>query len=605
MFFQVIHLSHVGTTNRAFMLCCFVFFAQLGGTASIAADPASEQFTQLLDEIWENNMRESPLWATAVGDHRYNDRLPSVSVADSDRRNAQTKVFLQKLETIDRNQLTGSEQTSRDILHRQLSDRLAEHRFHTHWIPISGRSGFHINFPELRREVPLRTTKDYENYLARLRSFAEYTGGHIELMRQGIATGQVLPAVILIGWEKAIDAHIVDDPKKSLLYEPFEEFPNTVSAAEHERLRAAARDAIAESVVQGYRTFRTFMENEYVPQARGSIGASALPGGREFYRHRVRRYTTLDRTPEEVHQIGLVEVARIRTEMAKIIEKVEFDGDFSAFVKFLREDPQFYAKTEEQLLREVSFVLKKMDGQLPRLFKHLPRMSYGVRSVPEYIAPRTTAAYYQRPAGDGSRAGFFYMNTYDLKSRPLFTVEALSLHEAVPGHHLQIALQQEIKDLPRFRRYGGFTAYIEGWALYAESLGREVGLYEDPYSDFGRLTMEIWRACRLVVDTGIHYFGWTRERAINYLSENSAMSQHNIRAEIDRYIGWPGQALAYKTGEMKIRELRNLAEEKLGEQFDVREFHDVVLRSGAVPLDVLEANVRAWLKAVSKTSNAR
>ncbi|MCH7750889.1 MAG: DUF885 domain-containing protein, partial [Planctomycetes bacterium] len=401
------------------------------------------------------------------------------------------------------------------------------------------------------------------------------------------------------GWSQSVDAQITDDPESSLLYAPFKEFPASIPAGEHDRLRVAAREAISTSVVPGYRRFRRFMEEEYVPGARDSVGISAVPGGREFYRHRVRRYTTLDLTPEEVHQTGLAEVKRIRTEMDQIIRRLEFDGDFAAFTKFLREDPQFYASSSDELLKEVSLVLKKMDGQLPTLFSRLPRLPYGLREVPEYIAPRTTAAYYQRPTGDGTKAGFYYMNTYNLKSRPLYTVEALSLHEAVPGHHLQIALQQEMEELPNFRRYGGFTAFIEGWALYAERLGLEVGFYEDPYSDFGRLTMEIWRACRLVVDTGIHYNGWTRQRAIDYLHSNSAMSLHNIRAEVDRYITWPGQALAYKTGEMKIRELRQQAEAKLGERFDIRAFHDVVLGSGGVPLDVLEANVKAWVDANS------
>ncbi len=560
-----------------------------------ADDGASEQFAALLDELWEFELRENPLFATLVGDHRFNDRLKVVSLAESERRNQANEGFLRRLEAIERSQLAPAEQINRAILRRQLNDNLAEYRFGSHLTPITQRSGFHIEFPELPQNVPLNTTTDYENYLARLRAFGAYAEGHMELMRAGVAAEKVLPAVVLEGWEGAVDAQIVEDLQQSLFYQPFKEYPTTVPSSEHERLRSEARAAIAEVLVPTYTRFRTFMQEEYVPRARGSLGASALPGGREFYRHRVRRYTTLETTPEEVHQIGLAEVQRIRGEMDAIIRRVEFEGDFSAFTKFLREDPQFYAKTSDQLLKEVAFVLKKMDGQLPTLFGRLPRMPYGVREVPAYSAPRTTAAYYQRPRGDGTKAGFFYMNTYDLNSRPLYTVAALSLHEAVPGHHLQIALQQELEDLPNFRRYSGFTAFIEGWALYAERLGLEAGIYDDPYDDFGRLTMEIWRACRLVVDTGIHYFGWTRQQAIDYLRDNSAMSLHNIRAEVDRYISWPGQALAYKTGEMKIRELRSLAEKRLGERFDLRAFHDVVLRSGGIPLDVLEANVKAWL----------
>ncbi|MCA9229790.1 MAG: DUF885 domain-containing protein [Planctomycetales bacterium] len=561
-----------------------------------ANEAASEQFAKLLDEMWEFELRESPLFATSVGDHRFDDRLKSVSLADSERRNKAQEAFLQRLEAIDREQLEPDDRMNHDIMSRQLRDDLAEHRFGSHLTPVTQRSGFHISFPELPQDVPLHTAAEHENYIARLRAFGSYADGHMELMRAGIGAELVLPAVVLEGWEATVDAQIVDDPTESLFYKPFLKFPATVAANEHARLRKEASEAIAGVIVPTYQRFRRFMSEEYVPRARSSIGASALPGGRDFYRHRVRKYTTLDTTPEEVHQIGLAEVKRIRGEMDEIIRRVEFDGDFAAFTTFLREDPQFYAKTSEELLKEVAFVLKTMDGQLPTLFGSLPRMTYGVREVPAYVAPRSTAAYYERPSGDGTKAGFFFMNTYNLSSRPLYTVAALSLHEAVPGHHLQIALQQELEDLPNFRRYSGFTAFVEGWALYAERLGLEVGIYDDPYSDFGRLTMEVWRAGRLVVDTGIHYFGWTRQQAIDFLTDNSAMSAHNIRAEVDRYISWPGQALAYKTGEMKIRELRALAEKQLGENFDIREFHDVVLRSGGIPLDVLEANVKAWLE---------
>jgi uncharacterized protein (DUF885 family) len=549
-----------------------------------------------MNEMWEYRLTESPQFATSVGNHRFNDRLRSISLADIKRRNRAQQAFLKLLEAIDREQLSADGRINYDIMRRQLNDDLAEYRFGSHLTPITQRSGFHIYFPELPQDVPLITVKDHENYLARLRAFGDYAEGHMELMRAGVATGKVLPAVVLEGWEKSVDAQIVEDPQESLFYKPFQKFPTTVATSEHERLSREAGKAISEVIVPTYRRLRKFMAEEYVPQTRGSIGASALPGGRDFYRHRVRRFTTLDTTPDEVHQIGLAEVKRIRGEMDEIIHGVEFEGDFAAFTKFLREDPQFYAKTPEELLKEVAFVLKRMDGELPKLFGRLPRMPYGVKEVPAYVAPRTTAAYYQRPSGDGTKAGFYFMNTFNLSSRPKYTVSALSLHEAVPGHHLQIALQQELEDLPNFRRYSGFTAFVEGWALYAERLGLEVGIYEDPYHNFGRLTMEIWRACRLVVDTGIHYFGWTRQQAIDFLHDNSAMSNHNIRAEVDRYISWPGQALAYKTGEMKIRELRHLAEEQLGEQFDIRAFHDVVLGSGGIPLDVLEENVKAWLK---------
>ena len=315
----------------------------------------------------------------------------------------------------------------------------------------------------------------------------------------------------------------------------------------------------------------------------------------------MKKFTTLDLTPEEVHQTGLKEVERIRREMDDAIRRSGFEGDFAAFVEHLRSESKFYADSPEQLMKEVAFVLKKMDGKLPELFGRLPRTPYGIRPVPDYIAPKTTTAYYSVPPGDGSRAGFYYVNTFDLKSRPLYELEALSLHEAVPGHHLQLALQQELTGLPKFRRFSGFTAFVEGWGLYAERLGLEVGFYEDPYSDFGRLSYEMWRACRLVVDTGIHYLGWTRPQAIDFMAQHTALSLHNIEAEVDRYIAWPGQAIAYKTGELKIRQLRQDAEAALGERFDIREFHDAVLAGGSVPLDVLETNVTAYVDEVRST----
>lgn len=584
----------------SFARCISLVLAFLAGDICIAVAEVGaneEQFQALVDELWDYEISENPLFATSTGDHRFNDKLPEVSLAASKRRAERKQDFLAQLKSLDREQLSPTARMNYDILQRQLNDDLAEFDFQSHLIPITQREGFHITFPQLPQDVPLVTTEDYENYAARLRAFGEYTDGHIELLREGIASGQTLSAVVLEGWEKSIDAQIVEQPTQSLLYQPCKKFPTTVAKSEQARLRQEISQAINDSVVPAYRRFRKFMADEYVSQSRGSVGASALPRGREFYRHRVRRFTTMDIIPEAVHQIGLAEVKRIRAEMDEIIQRVEFAGDFAAFTQFLREDPQFYAESETELLQVVALALKKMDGKLPSLFGRLPRMPYGLKPVPAYIAPRTTSAYYELPTGDGTKAGYFNMNTYNLKNRPLFTVEALSFHEAVPGHHLQLALQQELESLPNFRKYGGFTAFVEGWALYSERLGLEVGFYEDPYSDFGRLTMEIWRACRLVVDTGMHYFGWTRQQAIDYMTENSALSEHNIRAEVDRYISWPGQALGYKMGELKIRELRKLCEEKLGERFEIRKFHDMILGSGAVPLDVLEANTNAWLES--------
>jgi uncharacterized protein (DUF885 family) len=414
-------------------------------------------------------------------------------------------------------------------------------------------------------------------------------------MRAGITAQMTLPADVLRGYARPLEAQIVTDAAASPLFTPFKSFPEQISVEDQARLTAAGRAAILESVVPGYRDFLAFMRDEYVPHARESIGASGLPNGREFYRHRVRRFATLDITPEQVHEQGLSEVRRIRAEMEAIAKQTGFAGDLPAFIEHLRSDPKFYATSREQLLKEVSYVLKRIDGQLPKLFGKLPRTPYGVREVPEYIAAQTTTAYYMPPAGDGTRAGFYYVNTSNLPSRPLFEIEALSLHEAVPGHHLQIALQQELTGVPPYRRFADFTAFIEGWGLYAERLGQEIGCYQDPYSDFGRLSYEMWRACRLVVDTGMHYLGWSRQQAIDFMAANSALTQHNIVTEVDRYIGWPGQAVAYKLGELKIRDLRRAAETELGAAFDVRAFHDAVLAAGAVPLDVLAAQVRNYI----------
>jgi uncharacterized protein (DUF885 family) len=581
--------------SSAILLIALAFIVSGGRSASAADTTASAHLATIIDEAWEFTLREDPLFATNTGDHRYDDQLPHVSLGRANPRDGMRRGFLARLEIIDRDALAPTEQTNYDIFARSLRDDIRDFEFQLHLMPVTDRNGFHIEFPELPRNLTFSTLRDYENYIARLGAFATYAAEHIEVMREGVRQGITAPSIIMQRYNEPLEAQIVEDPEKSLLYAPFRVFPPGVPESEHERLRDAGRKAIAESVVPGYRKFLKFMTDEYVPNCRGTIAASALPRGRDFYRHCVGKFTTLDDlTPDEVHAIGQAEVKRIRGEMDEIIRDVKFDGDFAAFTEFLRTDPKFYAKTAEELEKEVAYAMKRMEGQLPSLFGRLPRMPCGVRQVPAYIAPQTTFAYYQKPSGDGRRAGFFYINTYNLPMRPLYMIEALSLHESIPGHHLQLALQQEQEDLPNFRKYGGFTSFVEGWALYSERLGLESGFYKDPYSDFGRLTMEMWRACRLVVDTGMHYLGWTREQAIEFMRTNSAMPIHDIRAEVDRYIGWPGQALAYKIGELKIRELRKDAEARLGDRFDIRSFHDVVLGSGSVPLELLERNVKTW-----------
>jgi len=415
------------------------------------------------------------------------------------------------------------------------------------------------------------------------------------LMRLGLQSGYKPPRVTLDGIVESLQSHLVNDPEQSVFFQPCLNFPASINESHKLRLSNEIRATIRDSVLPAYSALLKFLLSEYLLSAREGIAAAELPDGRAFYQHRIRYFTTLNLTPEAVHQTGLEEVRRIRTEMDSIIRTTGFAGNFRAFLDYLRTDSRFYVSSPEQLLKETAYVLKRIDGELPRLFKTLPRLSYGIRAIPEFSAPGNTAAYYQPGAGDGTRAGTYYVNTYDLKSRPLYEIEALSLHEAVPGHHLQIAMQQELGELPNFRRFTGFTAFVEGWALYAERLGLEVGFYTDPYSDFGRLSYEMWRACRLVVDTGMHALGWTRQQAIDFMAENTSSTLLNITNEVDRYIGWPGQALAYKIGELKIRELRAQAEEELGPRFDRREFHDLLLGSGAVSLDVLETLVHSWI----------
>lgn len=549
----------------------------------------------IFQEEWEAHLRRDPFFATVVGDKRFNDRLPEATEVEYQRQAAELRGFLNRLKELDRERLSPADRVNYDVFLRLKQDALAEIEFPVYRMPLTRLGGHHTLFAELSTFVSFDTEKDYEDYLARLAGFAAFSQGQIGLMREGLRTGWTQPRPALDGVGDSITDFTVEDPTDSVFYAPVRNFPAVVSGVVQQRLQGEAKRLISQSLVPAFRQLLAFVDEEYLPGAREAIAASRLPDGLRFYQHRVRMNVSLDVTPDEVHQIGLKEVKRIRGEMDTIRARVDFEGDRTAFGAFLRGDPRFYVDTPEQLMKEVAFVLKRMDGELPRLFRTLPRQPYGIKPVPDYLAPRSTTAYYWEGAGDGSRAGCYYVNTYDLKSRPLYELEALSLHEAVPGHHLQIALQQELSDLPEFRRFEGFTAFVEGWGLYAEHLGLEVGFYTDPYSDYGRLTYEMWRACRLVVDTGMHALDWTRQQAIGFMAENTALTELNVRNEIDRYIAWPGQALAYKMGELKIRELRARAEKALGERFDLRRFHDVVLLDGAIPLDVLEKKVEAWI----------
>jgi uncharacterized protein (DUF885 family) len=557
---------------------------------------SEDQLQNVFDDHWDYSLQANPLFATNQGEHRYNDRLPESDLSALELRNQQNREFLYRLESIDRDELRGGSRLNYDIFKIQIENAIIAYELNDHLLPLNGWWDYHAVIADMANRVPLNNSEDYQNFLSRLSAFPDYNSGYIERMRKGLELGFVRPQAVFDDYLASVEAHILDDAEESNLFDPFKEFPAGVSEEDRERLRNEALEILTETVIPEFERLRDFLRDEYIPGAAESIGIVELPGGEEYYQYLVEMYTTMDITPEEIHETGLYEVARIRDEMMEIVEETGFGEDFDSFVEYLRTDPQFYAETPEELMKETAYVLKLMDGKLPELFKTLPRLPYGIMPVPDYLAPRTATAYYSRGAADGTRAGYYAVNTYDLQSRPLYEVTALSLHEAVPGHHLQIALQQELDELPRFRTVAGFTAYVEGWALYSERLGLEVEMYEDPYQNFGRLSYEMWRALRLVVDTGMHSMGWTRDEAIDYMASNSALSLHNIRSEVNRYIFWPGQALAYKMGEIKIRELRQMAEMELRENFDVREFHDVVLLSGSVPLIVLENNIKSWIE---------
>ena len=572
--------------------------------AAGSSAPVSEALHALFAEDWQLSLREDPLFATAVGDNRYNDRLPAMAPADLERRNARTEATLGRLHAIDRARLGEADRVSYDLFERELTDGLAEYRFKTWRQMITAEGGFHSDFARLAEEMPFATAKDYDNYIARLRAFPLYARQNTELLRQGMASGYTLPRVVMNGYADAIALHVLDDQalagagiSRSVFWQPFEHFPPAVAAAERERLRQAGRAAIREALVPAYRDFLAFMRDEYIPHARATISAADLPGGRELYAWLVRHFTTLDLTPEAVHAIGLREVDRIHAEMLQVMAQTGWKQGLPEFLQFLRTDPRFYPKSAEELLARAALIAKRMDGKLPSLFKRLPRQPYGIAPVPADIAPKYTGGRYNGAPIDSRRAGTYWVNTYALDTRPFYNLEALTFHEAVPGHHLQGALQQELRDLPDFRRFVYIEAFGEGWGLYSEWLGLEAGFYQDPYSNFGRLGYEIWRACRLVVDTGIHAMGWSRQRAIDYMAANTALSHHEIETEVDRYISWPGQALAYKMGEMKIKELRRAAEAALGDRFDVRDFHDAVLHNGTVTLPILESQVHEYIEA--------
>ncbi len=570
---------------------------------SCTKNDGNAALAKLFDEYWRWQMEEDPVNASSFGLHEFDARLAEVGLAAEERRGRAARQFLERLRALLAGDLPPAERLNARLLEGELAAHCDESSFETYLAPLSQRWGPQIELPQLADRMSLRTAADYRNYIARMRQVPQAVDGTIELLREGLRRGHMPPRVTLAGVLEQIDAQTPTAPEACTFYRAFAELPAGISAEEAREIRDGARTAIESGVIPAFRRLREFLERDYLPAARDSIACSALPRGEELYRHRVRRNTTTELSPQEIHELGLREVARIRGEMESVIRATGFDGDFHGFVEFLRSDPRFYYDTAEDLMRGYRDICKRMDAELPRLFGKLPRIPYGVREIPDFEAPRATTAYYRQPHGDGSQPGWFYANTYDLDSRPRYEMEALAFHEAVPGHHLQIALQMEREDVPQFRRQTSYTAFVEGWGLYAEALGKEVGFYADPYSEFGRLSYEMWRALRLVVDTGIHAFQWSRERAIDHMLANSALPRTNVEAEVDRYISWPGQALAYKIGQLTISELRASAERELGAAFDLRAFHDHLLAEGPIPLQLLRERMQEVVAA--KRAGAR
>lgn len=569
-------------------------------TDKAAAPKTADQSAALLklfDDEWQRMLADSPLTATYLGDARYNDRWDDLTPEAFARRQQAAQAALDQLKGIDRAALKPDMQLNYDLFKLQIEDGLESYKYGAQLRPVDQRGGLQtIN--EVLEAMRFDKPVDYQNWIKRLQAFGALTDQTIALMKLGIAQGRTYPRVIMQRVPGQIARQIVSDPKQSPLYAPFANMPADIADAE--ALRAAGEAAIREQVLPAFQRFQTFFNNDYLPACTEAPGLSAQPKGAEFYAYLARHHTTTTLTPEQIHEIGLKEVARIRAEMEKIKTEVGFNGDLHAFFTYLRSDPKFFYKTPQALFDGYAVIAKRIDPELVRLFGKLPRTPYGVRAIPEISAPDTTTAYYYPPAADGSRAGYYYVNLYKPETRPKWEMEALTSHESVPGHHLQLALQTELGDMPEFRKNGeGFTAYVEGWGLYSESLGGELGLYKDPYSKFGQLTYEMWRAVRLVVDTGLHAKGWTRQQAIDFFADNAAKTPLDIANEIDRYMAMPGQALAYKIGELKIKELRTRAQAKLGDRFDIRAFHDEVLSSGAVPLSILELRVDAWIAAQS------
>ncbi len=576
------------------VLCLLAFNAQ--GQDASTENLATSRLQSLMDIYWSYRLAESPTLATAAGMNDYNHLLPQVAPLDRSRRLRAEQEFLLQLGDIDRTALNLENQINYDLLGWVLEISIESMELNTDRIPFNTFSSFFTGALRASYGVSMTTEEDYQAYTSRIREFPRYFAENIDNMREGMRSGFVLPKVIIDGVLPTVRAQVYDNPDNSSLFEPIAEVSDRLSAAVQEQIRLEAREAIRLYAIPAFRELAEFLQNEYYPMATEGIAAQDLSNGDAFYTHQIKVYTTrTDLSAEQIHNIGVSEVARIRREMEEVIAASGFNGSFEEFTEFLRAEPRFYANDETALLKEASFIAKKIDYLLPEFFGRLPRVPYGVVPVPVEIAPNYTAASYNSSPVGGIRGGAFWVNTFALDQRPLYELPALTLHEAVPGHHLQTSIARELENLPEFRKELYFSAFGEGWGLYSEKLGIEMGIYGNSYEHFGRLSYEMWRACRLVIDTGIHSQGWTRQEAMNYLTDNTSLSAVNVRAEVDRYISWPGQALAYKLGEMKILELRQRTEAALGDAFDLRSFHDALLGQGALPLDILDTVIENYI----------
>ena len=582
----------------------FLSFTLMGAAlAACAPGPSGEdaaaELNALFEREWERDLADNPLQATYRGDRRYDDRWPDLSPETKAKRDSADAQVLVGLAGIPRDELSAADRLNYDLFRYEYEDRIAAARFHPEYYEIRAREGPQ-SLNETAEQMPFETVAHYETWLRRLEALPGYLDQYGELLRRAAAEGHTQPRVIMERVQPQLAQQVPDRPEDSPFFGRFRSYPDSIPPAERERLTAAARQVIAESVIPAYRRFTAVFGHNYLPACRDTVGIWATPDGKAYYANRARFHTTTSLTPEQIHAIGLAEVARNRAEMQQVMDEVGFKGSLNRFFGHLRTDPGFYYKTGDELFRAYAFITKVIDPELPRLFGKLYRTPFGLRPIPDLSAPNTTTAYYQGPSIDGRRPGYYYVNLYRPEVRPKYEMEVLTVHEAAPGHHLQIALAQEQTDLPKFRRFGGVTAYVEGWALYSERLGYDLGLYKDPYSRFGQLTYDQWRAVRLVVDTGMHHMGWNRQQAIDYFMANAAKTEADIVNEIDRYIAWPGQALGYKIGQLKFIELRERARAALGDGFDIRAFHDAVLATGAVPLEILESTVDAWIEGQKK-----